>query len=121
MRVLYLLFSESMVYSHDERGLFDFKNLSRQINFGRVENLKNRAFIYFLNDLHSRCVVFSFPLDFHFHGIKRIDFDLVIAQMDPDPVITLSARLDVFKLLFQGSQDLVKMIPVNSAKITNSS
>jgi hypothetical protein len=32
--------------------------------------------------------------------------------MDPDPIITLSAGLDVFKMFCQNLQDIVKMIPV---------
>jgi len=86
--------------------------LSRCINFGRVKDLNDPTVIHFLNGLHRNRVVLSFSLYFQFHGIKRIDLDFVITQMDPDPIIALPARLDVFKMFCQGSQDLIKMIPV---------
>jgi len=87
-------------------------HLSCQINPGWIEYLKYPTFIQALDSLHRSHVVLSFPLDFQFHGIKRIDLDSILPQVDPDPVITLPAGLDVLKMLTQGLQDLIEMIPV---------
>jgi len=63
-----------------------------------------------LDDLLCLGNVFKFPLDFKFHRIKRIDLDSILPQVDPNPIITLPAGLDVLKMLTQVVQDLIEMI-----------
>jgi len=97
--------------------LYNLDNLSRQIHFGWIENLKYPFIIHLFQNLLCCPKKLVSPFEFQLHGIKRIDLDPVISQMNPNPIITLSARLDVIKVFCQGLQYFVEMVSAEFSEV----
>ena len=92
--------------------MFCGKSSPGRINFGRVEDLENPIVSQLLENLPDDWEVFVFPFDFQVHGIERVDFDFVVSERNPNPIIALPAVFDVFKVTHQGLQYQVKLVTV---------
>jgi hypothetical protein len=54
--------------------------------------------------------------DFQLFRVERIDLDLVVFQMDPDPVIALPAELDRWIILHQPIKNVLEFVTVQLGK-----